>query len=57
MCAFFKENQTVSWLAMVAIDIFFSDKSTLSTSTIHNESSMASEEQILKNTALTRGAP
>ena len=56
MCVFFKENQNVSRLAVVVIDIFFSDESTVSTSTIQNESSRASGEQILKNIALTRGA-
>ena len=57
MYVFFKENQNVSRLAMVAIDIYFIDKSTVSTSTTHNENVMAFEKQVLKNITLTAGAP
>ena len=56
MCIMFKENQNVSWLVMVAIDIYFIDKPTVSTSNTHNESSMASGEQIIKNIRVTTGA-
>ena len=57
MYVFFKENQNVSRLAMVAIDIYFIDKSTVSTSTTHNENAMAFRKQLLKNIRLTAGAP
>ena len=57
MYVFFKENQNVSRLAMVAIDVYFIDKSSVSTSTTHYENVMAFGKQLLKNITSTAGAP
>lgn len=51
----FQKRQNVSRLAMVAIDMYFGNKSTVSTPTTHSESSMTSGEQMLKKIALTSG--
>ena len=51
----FQKSQNVSLLAMVAIDMHFSNKSTVSTPTTHSESSMTSGEEMLKKIALSSG--
>ena len=40
----FQKRQNVSRLAMVAIDMYFGNKSTVSTPTTHSESSVTSGE-------------